>query len=221
MSARRSFLTYVRIPQELDNNRAYFEEDVTSRLRIGAGVHSGNKEQIITQLYETHYEHILAYCIRRIGHDRADDVAMEVFAVAWRRIEEIDLTTALPWLYGVARRTISNRWRSDRRADNLSARVRGMAQPRVESPDVIIAQREADQEVRNALGRLRPSDREILMLAAWEELSGPEMARVLGITISAAEQRLHRAKRRLARHLGSVERSTTVFPRAARQEGEG
>lgn len=39
------------------------------------------------------------------------------------------------------------------------------------------------------------------MLAAWEEMSGPEIAQTLGITVSAAEQRLHRAKKRYARVL--------------------
>ena len=36
------------------------------------------------------------------------------------------------------------------------------------------------------------------MLSAWEELTGPEIAQALGLSVAAAEQRLHRAKRRFA-----------------------
>jgi RNA polymerase sigma-70 factor (ECF subfamily) len=46
---------------------------------------------------------------------------------------------------------------------------------------------------------MRPKDREVLRLAAWEELSNESIAVVLGCSIEAAAQRLHRAKRRLGR----------------------
>ncbi len=39
------------------------------------------------------------------------------------------------------------------------------------------------------------------MLSAWEELTGPQIASALGISVAAAEQRLHRAKERYAHKL--------------------
>ena len=41
----------------------------------------------------------------------ADDVIADVFLVAWRRLEEVP-ADPLPWLLGVARRTLANRCRS-------------------------------------------------------------------------------------------------------------
>ena len=70
-----------------------------------------------------------------------------------------------------------------------------------EPPADVVVRRVEDHEALVALQRLRANDREILMLAAWEEMSGPEIAQTLGITVSAAEQRLHRAKKRYARVL--------------------
>ncbi len=41
------------------------------------------------RLYEAYYPDVLAYCVRRVGRDDARDLAAEVFAVAWRRLEVV------------------------------------------------------------------------------------------------------------------------------------
>jgi RNA polymerase sigma-70 factor (ECF subfamily) len=53
-----------------------------------------------------------------------------------------------------------------------------------------------------AVDRLRETDRELLRLIAWEELTTREAATVLGISHAACRVRLHRVRRRLARELG-------------------
>ena len=175
---------------------------------------------MLTELHELHYDEVLAYCTRRIGRSDADDVAAEVFAVAWRRIDEIHPPTARAWLFGVARGVLANRWRSQRRHTRLLRRVSGLAAADRPMPDDLVVRRAADAEVIDALRSLRPPDREVLMLAAWEELSGPEIARALGISVPAAEQRLHRAKRRLAKILRPPASQARVALRAADRERE-
>ena len=56
------------------------------------------------------------------------------------------------------------------------------------------------------------------MLAAWEELTGPEIARALDISVAAADQRLHRAKRRFAKMLTPAQ-TLDRSPLAADTEG--
>ena len=53
--------------------------------------------------------------------------------------------------------------------------------------------------VLEAATHLNPGDREILNLAAWEGLAHRQIAEVLGCSIAAVDQRLHRAKQRLAK----------------------
>ena len=151
------------------------------------------------EVFSSHYGEVLAYCARRLGRDEAEDAAADVFAIAVRRAEEIDWTTVRPWLYGIARGVIANRWRTFQRRQRLLMRMATVTQTTSEPPADVIVRRAEDHEALVALERLRASDREILMLAAWEEMSGPEIAQTLGITVSAAEQRLHRAKKRYAR----------------------
>ena len=176
-------------------------------------------EARLTTLYERHYEEVLAFCVRRGGRDAADDVTAEVFAVAWRRIDDVELETARAWLYGVARRLLANRWRATMRRRLLLGKLVGSAPQLPPKPDEQVVRRSIDREVVSAVRALRPVDQEVLLLAAWEELTAPEIARVMGISTSAAEQRLHRAKRRLARRLqvGSLE--SGLAPRAAEEGG--
>jgi RNA polymerase sigma-70 factor (ECF subfamily) len=55
--------------------------------------------------------------------------------------------------------------------------------------------------VYEALRALRPRDREVLLLTAWDGLNASEAAAVLGCSPTAYRIRLHRARRRLARLL--------------------
>jgi RNA polymerase sigma-70 factor (ECF subfamily) len=180
-----------------------------------------NTNRQFTDLYEAHYDEVLAYCIRRIGSSEADEVAAEVFVVAWRRLEEIDLETARAWLFGVARGVLANRWRSGQRRTRLVGRLAGLAAPAPLLPEDNVVRRAEDEEVIKALRKLKAADREVLMLASWEELSAREIAHAVGISVAAAEQRLHRARRRLAKVLASPVALATRSPRAAEERGGG
>lgn len=164
----------------------------------------------LTSLFQSHYDEVRAYCARRVGPSDADDIAAEVFSTAWRRYDEIDWGTVRPWLYGIARGVISNRWRSNRRKARLVEKMSGFAPPMVETPDVLIVRHEQDVAITNSLRSLKPADQEVLMLAAWEELTAPEIATSLGISTSAAEQRLHRAKRRLEKVVQSTDQGQPI-----------
>ena len=145
------------------------------------------------ELYREHAGHVLAYCLRR-GPDTAEDALAETFAVAWRRRDAIP-EEPLPWLYGVARRVLANQRRSARRQGAVADRL--AAEPRPEG-------REAEP-VLAALAQLRPADRELLLLVAWEGLTHAQVAQALGTTTAACRVRLFRARRRLERLLAGEE----------------
>lgn len=176
-------------------------------------------EARFTMLYEKHYDEVLAYCTRRIGRTDADDAAADVFAVAWRRIDAIEWSTVRPWLYGIARGVLANRWRTGKRQKRLFGRVSGLALISTELPDAQVVRRAQDDEVVAAVRKLKPADQEILLLAAWEELTAPEIATAVDITVAAAEQRLHRAKQRLAKTLQPITAAPDMSPRAAEEGG--
>ena len=56
---------------------------------------------------------------------------------------------------------------------------------------------------------LGATDAEVLRLVAWEQLSVLEITAVLGIAPNAVKQRLHRARRNLAREYRRLESRPT------------
>jgi RNA polymerase sigma-70 factor (ECF subfamily) len=170
-------------------------------------------EERFAALYDSHYRAIYAYVYRRLGsRDETPDAVAEVFAVAWRRIEDVPPgEQELVWLYGVARRCVLRAQRGYRRRLRLLSRLSEDA--RVRPPARGPAARQ--DEVREAIERLRPLDREVLRLVLWEGLSHGEAATVLDCSVNAVAQRLHTARERLHRELvdeaaGAQEATRTV-----------
>jgi len=144
---------------------------------------------------------LLAYALRRVERpEDAADVVAETFLVAWRRLETLPAgDEARLWLYGVARRQLSNQRRGQLRRSRLADRLRA------ELPVAIAGARAGDDHrvaaVRAALARLEEEDREILRLSCWEGLAPAEIATVLGIPGVTVRSRLHRARKRLRAQL--------------------
>lgn len=156
------------------------------------------RRERLERLWDEHRGTIGAYLLRRTDAETAKDTLSEVFVVAWRRLEEVP-EDALPWLFGVARHALANQRRSERRGRALLDRLRGS---RPEEPGDIVSTVGEHDEALQALRALRPADRELLMLIAWEGLTAEQAALALGISRSALGVRLHRARRRLEESMG-------------------
>ena len=155
------------------------------------------------RIYETHYDAVLRYCLRRTAREDALDAAADTFSVAWRRRSDMPLDDPLPWLYGVARRVLANQHRSARRRQGAAAYLRVAGDDPPEGPELQVIRDEEAALVVAALGRLQPADREIIQLAGWEQLGRSAIATAMQCTPNAVTKRLNRALDRLARELGT------------------
>ena len=166
-----------------------------SPLRSIGGV--GDREDRYRALFDSCYRPLHAFARRRAPGPEADDLVAEVLTVAWRRLDDIPADNALPWLYGVAHRTLANQRRSTMRRQRLAQRI-AENQPRPSSPSG------SDVVVIDALLTLRPDDQEILRLVAWEDLSTTQVAVALDCTPNAAALRLSRARARLREAMTAI-----------------
>ncbi|MFF3687719.1 RNA polymerase sigma factor [Streptomyces sp. NPDC002187] len=153
----------------------------------------------LEELYAAHAGQVHAFAARRVGPASAPDMVSETFLVAWRRIDEIR-DPALPWLLATARRLVANELRGQARRSALTERLGSLAPGMYGTDPSALAQ----QEVITALRTLPDADQEVLTLAVWHDLSGPQAARVLGCSPGTYAVRLHRARRRLRRRMESA-----------------
>lgn len=166
-----------------------------------------DSQRSFERAFDAHGPAILRYVLRRSdGNADASDAVSEAFVAAWRhwdrrppREEEI-----LAWLYRFAAHALTNQQRTTRRRVTLTVRA-GRLSPRLTQP--------ADDHgtflpdvagLMSAITTLSPTDQEVLMLLAWEELTDPhDLAAALGTSVSTARVRVHRARRRLRERLSS------------------
>jgi RNA polymerase sigma-70 factor (ECF subfamily) len=155
----------------------------------------GARRRRFDALFASYSSDIVAYCGWRAGSESdAQDAMAEVFLTAWRRLDELpEGDAARVWLYGTARRVIANQRRSSHRRLALYQRLALDAAARAPQPP---SSGPEETLVHEALDRLGPRDREVLLLAEWEGLSPAQIAVVLGCLAITARGRLHRARRR-------------------------
>jgi RNA polymerase sigma-70 factor (ECF subfamily) len=153
-------------------------------------------------IWNEHRLQVLAYCLRRISGADAEDACAETFLVVWRRLDEVPPPPkTLLWIFGIARHVLSNQNRAFYRRGRLRERLTNLGVSPSSDPVDFVVQSTEGRRVAEAVNRLKPTDREIVRLDAWEDLTREEISEVMGMTRAAVDQRIHRAYERLSRAL--------------------
>lgn len=155
-------------------------------------------------IFDRHFVTIHRYLARRIGTPVAEDLAGDVFRVAFERRHDFDLSSesARPWLYGIA----TNLLRSERRSESRKLRALQRCVAAVPSQGSSDSYDRADAEldavgdvgrVAAALTELSDGDRDALLLFAVEGLTYQETAAALSIPVGTVRSRISRARTQL------------------------
>lgn len=146
--------------------------------------------------FRSHLQDISKYLTRRVEISQVEDLASEIFEIAWRKRESCPQGFELAWLYKIAGFVVSNHRRKlSRRAVMVPLLDHDRSAPSAE--DVALD----GSAVAQAFDELSAKDRQVLSLLVFEQLSIKEIAVVLGTTENNTSQRLKRARERLAKNL--------------------
>jgi RNA polymerase sigma-70 factor (ECF subfamily) len=143
-------------------------------------------------LYRDARDDVFAYVATLLGDAAAaEDVIAQAFERAIRRRRTYDARRGTPraWLFGIARHAALDELRKRKRRATLAADLPADLPGPDDEADAAL-QRAA---VRDALARLAPRDREVIALKFHAGLDNAELAAVLGVSVSNAGTRLHRA----------------------------
>jgi RNA polymerase sigma-70 factor (ECF subfamily) len=157
-------------------------------------------------LFDRHAAEIHRYAAARLGPDLADDITAETFLTAFRKRDRYDLgrADALPWLYGIATRWISEHRRAEQRRYRNLARLPAPVPPEPfeEATDDKVSAQQMLPVVAQVLTSLSAAERDLLLLAAWTDLSYDDIARSLAVAPGTVASRLHRIRSKVRRLLG-------------------
>ena len=153
----------------------------------------------LDDLYRRHVGDVYRYTYAVLGnHADAEDVTQTTFVNALRALERGEVPrSASTWLVAIAQNVVRQRWRQ---ASSRPAEVQLLQDVPVEPAEEDI---ELDELVR-ALQRIPPTQREALVLRELEGRSYSEISELLGLTTSALETLLFRARRSLAEELEAL-----------------
>jgi RNA polymerase sigma-70 factor (ECF subfamily) len=169
--------------------------EVLPQFGTRAGVRDGVRDEAwLGHLLGRHWKDVLRQVGARLGDytSDAEDVALEVFTVAWRRRHKVP-EPPWPWLYTTARNLSNNHLRRQWAREKLYRLVGG----RPPADDGGIPRCEQREDLTRAWRMLNSRERELMRLYHLEDMSHGEIAELVGSSPQAVRKRLSRARARL------------------------
>jgi RNA polymerase sigma-70 factor (ECF subfamily) len=145
-----------------------------------------------------------AALVRRVLHTRGvsrgslDDAVQDVFLVAVRRFDDfVPSASHKTWLFAVAVNVARDYRRRIKRKGGLSSLRESHVASVHADPFAATAAAQSLEAIDRGLRRLAHERREVFILAALEQLTGPEIAERLSLNLNTVYSRLNAARREL------------------------
>lgn len=163
-----------------------------------------NPRAALDVLYRRHYVRVLTWC-QRLAHNEQDamDVAQDVFVRLEESLQSFRMGSRFTtWLYVVARRAAIDSLRRRQRQERLNDSLADEPTDATPSPEMVAAQAESDESVRETVRRLlQPEEAQVLYMHYSLGMTLPSITRQLQMTnASGAKAPLVNAMRKLRRH---------------------
>lgn len=186
------------------------EETCCLRARAGAGAdHMESFAPSLTEEMERLHPESFGWamaCCRHDAEEAADTLQTAYLKILQAKARFEGRGEFKTWLFGVIRRTASERRRQQWRRNLALLRFAEFRVPESDASDPAIPSDVADFRERAAhfralLNRLPARQREVLHLVYYQQLSVTQAAVAMGVSTGSARQHFDRAKKRLAQSL--------------------
>lgn len=156
-------------------------------------------------IYAAHFKQVWG-ALRRLGVREADvaDVTQKVFMTAYRRLDSFEGRAHIrTWLLGICERTASDYRRSApvRREVTTDVATLELTAPELTDAVADLGSKQRLQAAESILDKLPEGQRAVFVLFELEELSGPEIAAILEISVGTVRSRLRLARETFTREV--------------------
>jgi RNA polymerase sigma factor (sigma-70 family) len=175
------------------------DEQLVAATRAGS-------DEAFEELFRRYQSRIAAYARGIVSdHARAEDIVQDAFVSALRSLRSSDRKIAFkPWVYEIAKNACIDHLRRARRgsevsidSEDFSPGDEGRLSASVASTDAACSAREELDTLKMAFNDLPDAQREVLVSREFEGLSYDKISSRTGLTRSAVESMLFRARRTL------------------------
>lgn len=157
--------------------------------------------QAFAKLYEYFLPKIYSFIYYQVKHrETAEDLTSLTFSKALDKIKQIKSSDAnfSAWLYRIARNTVTDHWRTNKTTYELSMAYEKNDQSELENTlDV----KQKLKQVEENLDKLKPEQKEIIIMRLWQELSYKEISLILNKSEASCKMSLSRSLRQLQQNL--------------------
>jgi RNA polymerase sigma-70 factor (ECF subfamily) len=165
-------------------------------------------ESLLEQNRKTVFRYGLRYCG---STENTEDAVQETLWAAARAIGIFRRAAAVTtWLFTIVRNKCHRMLPSHKHAEPDLADVLPYVPDPGRSPEDDVAALQVQRILAEALSRLQPSHREVILLRDVEGLTAPEAAERLGLSVQALKSLLHRAREQLRARVGETQRLRAV-----------
>jgi RNA polymerase sigma-70 factor (ECF subfamily) len=154
------------------------------------------------ELVRRYQDRLFNTVFRQIDNEAdAKDVVQETFLNAYLSLDSFKGESQFfTWIYRIARNTAISMKRKQKLVLSIHAGPDGehgidpLDAAEGNRPDYALERAEEDRRIQEALNRLSPEHREVLILKDMRELKYEVIAEMLGVPIGTIRSRLHRAR---------------------------
>lgn len=158
------------------------------------------------RVYGEFHARIRRYLNRLVGTTDGEDLTQETFAKVSRALPQFRGESSLStWVYRIATNAAYDRLRSRSadRTNDVPSEDHTAVDDHASGIEHTLVRREMNDCIDEFIARLPTSYRSVLILSEQEEFTNQEIAAALGLTLETVKIRLHRARARLRKELGS------------------
>lgn len=152
------------------------------------------KKRRFADMYNTYADDIYKYLLVHVRDAHlAEDLTADTFTKAWQRIETFDFKQPRPWLYTIAKNTMTDYWRKKQPDALENEELESDAEP-IES---VMDKQLSSEAVLAAMGHLPQDMRSIVTLRFMHGYSAKKTAESLGVSEGNVRVMQYRALKKL------------------------
>lgn len=157
--------------------------------------------QAFEKIVESYQDMVYTLAFRVLkNREEAEEIAQDVFIKIYQSLNKFNQKSKLStWIYRITYNTTINRFRSSKRQPTTTEINDSTEFQSGSAPDALFEMRVEEKKkfINNAIQKLEETDRILITLYYFEELSIAEIAEIVGISAQNVKVKLHRSRQKL------------------------